>query len=68
MMEMRRRLDTPDPHPACSHCWCREVSYFDSFEPADPGEMFSLSAVKRVPGKEYDESSFISEGGTQHGS
>jgi len=54
---MRRNLDTQRPHPACAHCWYREVSYFDS--PAIHDDF--LSKKPRVPKeKRYDASAFIS--------
>ncbi|MBT0666293.1 radical SAM protein [Geobacter pelophilus] len=57
LRDMRKRLDTEDPHPACSHCWYREVSYFDSFEGSD----FSLQNVSQPKEKTYDDSSFNSK-------
>lgn len=61
--EMRRRLNTSDPYPACAHCWYREVSYFDS--PAITEE-FAQSGPRKPPRtlkeKPYDAAAFISRG------
>ena len=59
LRDMRRRLDTTDPHPACRHCWLREVAYFDSFESSDSERNFSLPGVSQPKEKAYDVSSFI---------
>ena len=59
LRDMRRRLDTTDPHPACRHCWLREVAYFDSFDSSDSEKNFSLQSVRQPKEKAYDFSSFI---------
>lgn len=59
LRDMRRRLDTTDPHPACRRCWLREVAYFDSFDPSDSEKNFSFQNVRQPKEKVYDTSSFI---------
>ena len=60
LRDMRRRLDTADPHPACRRCWLREVAYFDSFDSSDSEKNFSFQSVRQPKEKAYDISSFIS--------
>ena len=59
LRDMRRRLDTKDPHPACCHCWLREVAYLDSFDSSDSEKNFSFQSVRQPKEKAYDVRSFI---------
>jgi len=56
LREMRRRLNTDDPHPTCAHCWYREISYFDSPAVQDDFLRRGTQAPKE---KKYDASAFI---------
>ena len=55
--EMRRRLDTADPHPMCAHCWYRQIAYFDS---PTVTETFLQTKVQTPKEKPYDASAFFS--------
>ena len=55
--QMRIRLDTADPHPACRRCWFREVSYFESLANEDD---FALKNVQRSDQKAYNSTAFSS--------
>jgi len=57
LREMRRRLDTLDPHPLCRHCWYREIAYFDSPAVLDD---FNQRRLRRPKRKGYDVRAFRS--------
>jgi radical SAM protein with 4Fe4S-binding SPASM domain len=61
LREMRKRLDTSDPHPVCRACWMYEVGYLDSFDTSDSQRNFSLKTAAKPREKSYNVSAFIQE-------
>lgn len=56
---MRRQLETNHPHPACEHCWLREISFYNA---PNIGEDYSSREPKQPKSRHYDEQAFISKG------